>query len=228
MLALEYVVRRPRADIGTRPPLLVLLHGVGGNEHGLFARESQFDPRFLVVSPRAPYVLGHDKHRWFDVEFTASGPVINAIEAEASRQALVQFINDAVMAFGADPRQVYLLGFSQGATLGYSALLSAPQKFRGAVLVAGRVLAEVAPLAAPAQDFEHLTMLIQHGRADPVIPLSRSTAARDLFVDLGVSLGYREYQAGHEISAEMTCEAAEFLHTQLERLSVHAPPSHIG
>jgi phospholipase/carboxylesterase len=219
MLALEYVYRRPRLATATRPPLLVLLHGVGGNEHGLFALEANFDPRFLVASPRAPHQFDNGRYRWFDVEFTASGPIINADEAEASRQQLVQFVNDLAMAHGVDTRQVYLFGFSQGATLAYSALLTAPLKLRGAVLLAGRVLPEIAPRAAPAKELQHLTLLIQHGRADPVMPVSHSAAARNLFADLGVSLGYREYDAAHTVTAEMTTDAAEFLRTQLERMA---------
>lgn len=201
-----------------RPPLLILLHGVGGNEHGLFSLEANFDPRFLIASPRAPYRIARDQYRWFDVRFTPMGPLSNAEEAESSRQRLVQFINDLVMAFGADSRLVYLLGFSQGATLGYSTLLTAPQKLRGGVLLAGRVLPEIAPVSAAAE-LKHLTLLLQHGLADPILPIAQSVAARDLLVDLGVSLGYREYAAAHEVTPEMTADAAEFLHTQLERLS---------
>ena len=131
MLTLNYLARPPLRPPRARPPLLLLLHGVGGNEEGLFKYAARFDPRFVVLSVRAPYALGPDRYRWFDVEFTAQGPINHPQQAEQSRQLFVQFINDAVMAFGCAPRQVYLFGFSQGATLAYSVLFSAPQKLRG-------------------------------------------------------------------------------------------------
>jgi predicted esterase len=60
-------------------------------------------------------------------------------------------------------------------------------------------------------------LVLLHGQADPVIPLSRGIAARDLFVELGVALGYREYATGHQLTAEMQQEAADFLTVQLNR-----------
>lgn len=217
MLTLNYLARGPLTPPRARPPLLLLLHGVGGNEEGLFKYAERFDPRFVVLSVRAPYALGPERYRWFDVEFTSQGPINNPLEAEQSRQLFVQFINDAVMAFGCDPRQVYLFGFSQGATLAYSVLLSAPQKLRGGALIAGRVLPEVAPLAASSAALAHLTLLIQHGRNDPVVPFSRGLAARDLFIELGVAVGFREYPAAHEVTLEMMDEAIEFCGVQIER-----------
>ena len=49
-----------------------------------------------------------------------------------------------------------VLGFSQGATLAWSLALTAPQRLRGVVGIAGRVLPEVAPLAAPTEALRHL------------------------------------------------------------------------
>jgi len=217
VLTFEYLARHPLAPTGGRPPLLVLLHGIGGNEVGLFDLAPRIDPRFLVVSPRAPYENTPGRYRWFDVEFTSGRPRVNAEEAESARLRALQFINDVVMAYGADPRQVFLFGFSQGATLAYSLLLTAPARMRGAVLVAGRVLPEVAPLAADRAALRHLTLLIQHGREDPVLPLTRAVAARDLFADLGVPLGFREHPGGHQLSDAMTDEALEFLTVQIDR-----------
>lgn len=216
-MELSYALRRPIRPSRLRPPLLVLLHGIGGNAQELLAYAQALDPRFLILSPCAPFEYAPGRHRWFDVDFTPQGPIIDAAEAEQSRRRLVQFINDAVMAFGADPRLVFLLGFSQGATLAYSLALTAPCKLRALVAIAGRVLPEVAPLAAAAAEMRHLTLLIQHGREDPVVPIARGYAARELFVSLRVMLGFREYAAGHALSPEMLRDAAEFLSVQFDR-----------
>lgn len=122
------------------------------------------------------------------------------------------------MGFGADPRRVYLLGFSQGATLAYSIGLTAPARLRGIIAIGGRVLPEIAAQAAPMSALRHLTLLIQQGSNDPALPLECARATRDLFVELGVMLGYREYTAAHELNAAMMADACEFLSTQISRL----------
>lgn len=216
-MELIYRARHPKVLQG-RPPLLVLLHGVRGNELGMEAIAEAMDPRFLALSVRGPYQSGPDAYRWFDVQFTANDLLIDSAEAESSRRALLQFINDAVMGFGADPRRVYLLGFSQGATLAWSLALTAPQRLRGVVGIAGRVLPEVAPLVAPAADLRHLTVLIQHGQRDPVVDPARGRDARDLFAELGLMLGYREYDAAHQLCPAMLLDAQIFLSAQLDRL----------
>ena len=208
-----------RAPVGHthRPPLLVLLHGFGGNETGFDRLTARLDPRLSVLSVRAPFENAPGAYRWFDVGFSGRSVDIDVGEAERSRVAVIQFINDAVMGFGADPRRVYLLGFSRGATLAYSVGLTAPARLRGIVGIGGRVLPEMAPQAAPMAALRHLTLLIQQGTKDPVMPLERARATRDLFVDLGVMLGYREYTAAHELSAEMMDDACEFMSTQISR-----------
>ncbi|MCC7121306.1 MAG: phospholipase [Gammaproteobacteria bacterium] len=217
-MQLVYVSRPPAVPTpAQRPPLLLLLHGVGGNERGLERFAADLDPRFLILSLRAPFTNTPDAYRWFDVEFSPQRIDIDVDEAEHSRLAVIQFINDAVMGFGADPRRVYLLGFSQGATLAYGIGLTAPSKLRGIVGIAGRVLPEIAPIAAPAPTLRHLTLLIQQGVNDPVVPLARAHATRNLFADLGVMFGYREYDAGHEITPDMITDACEFLRTQIDR-----------
>ncbi len=221
---LEHLVHRPQDLSGGRPPLLIFLHGVGGNETGLFAFAPRFDPRLLIISPRAPFPRGSQRYCWFENDFTDANPVTTNAELDNSCGLLTQFINDVVMAYGADRRQVFLLGFSQGATLAYSLLLRAPAKLRGAVLMAGQFLPEMADLAAPVVPLSHLTLLIQHGTTDPVVPLLHSVAARDCFVGLGASLGYRQYAAAHEITREMIAEAIDFLHAQLNRAMPRPSP----
>ncbi len=216
-MELHYALRRPLDRSLQRPALLMLLHGLNGNETGAFEVEAAFDPRFLVLCPRAPHETAPGRYRWFDTDLVIERAPIDAGEAEASRRALVQFVNDAVMGFGVDPRLVFVLGFSQGAMMVYSLALTAPRLLRAVVAIAGRVLPELAPIAAPGKQIAELTFLLQHGRRDPVVPLTNGLAARDLLIDLNAMLGFREYDASHELTPEILNDAAEFLSVQLDR-----------
>ncbi len=87
-LSLVHLVRQPKNEAGT-PPLLLLLHGIGSNEHDLYGLAPFLDERFLIISVRAPNTLGPGSYAWFEADFTPQGPVINPAQAEASRKTLI-------------------------------------------------------------------------------------------------------------------------------------------
>lgn len=213
----SYQLRRPLVAPTHKPPLLVLLHGKGANEEDLFALAQHFDPRFTVLSLRAPHEMAPGYYRWYERTETEDGrSVFDDAEVEASRLFLLQAINDVSMALGTDPRQIYLFGFSQGATMALAHALTSPRHLRAAVAVAGRLLPSIAPLAAPAEAMSHLTLLLQHGKQDEVVPIAESAAAVGLFAELRVKQGCKEYEAGHTLTPGMLRDALDFLRVQLD------------
>ncbi|MBS1209163.1 MAG: phospholipase/carboxylesterase family protein [Proteobacteria bacterium] len=212
----DYLLRRPLTPPTHRPPLLVLLHGKGANEDDLFTLAKHFDPRFMVISLRAPHEMAPGYYRWYERAETAQGLVFDEAEIEASRTWLIQAINDAVMGLGADPHQVHLLGFGQGGAMALALALTAPRHLRSVVSIAGRLLAASAPFAAPAEAMDHLTLLIQHGTLDERVPHAESVAACALFAELSVKQGFKEYAASHTISPAMLKDALDFLRVQLD------------
>lgn len=204
-LSLVHTVRPPAPDAnadGARPPLLVLLHGVGANERQMAALAPSFDPRFVVVSARSPLVLAPDAFAWFHVSFTAEGPAIIAEEAEAGWKSLSRFIDEAVQAYGADPGRVFLAGFSQGGIMALATLLTAPEKVAGAVAMSGRLLPEVLPHAAPFEALRGKPALIVHGVADDKLGIRFARWARERLAHLSIELAYRELPMGHTITSE--------------------------
>src|SRR5260370_18441338 len=103
--SLVHLVRQPLVETST-PPLLLLLHGVGSNEHDLFALAPFLDERFLIISVRAPNTQAPGSYAWFEVDFTPRGPVINPAQAEASRKPLLAFLGAPLPTYIAHPTQV--------------------------------------------------------------------------------------------------------------------------
>jgi phospholipase/carboxylesterase len=215
-LSLVHRVRQPIVEAGT-PPLLLLLHGVGSNEHDLFALAPFLDERFLIISARAPNTLEPGSHAWFEVSFTLQGPIIDPEQAEASRKALIAFLDEAVTAYGADPKQVYLMGFSQGAIMSASVALTRPELVAGVVLMSGRILPEIKPLMAPSEQLAGLPCMVVHGTADMVLPIAYGRASQQLLSSLPVELTYHEYPMGHEISQESLADVTTWLSAQLDK-----------
>lgn len=215
-LALVHLVRQPIIKADT-PPLLLLLHGVGSNEDDLFGLAPYLDERFLIISVRAPNTLGPGSYAWFDVDFTPQGPVIDPAQAEASREALIDFIGEAITAYSADPNQVYMMGFSQGAIMSSSVALTRPDLVAGVVLMSGRILPEVQPLMAAPEKLEGLPILVVHGIVDTVLPITHGRASRQLLASLPVELTYHEYPMGHEVSQESLADVSSWLSAQLDK-----------
>ena len=114
--------------------MLLLLHGIGATENDLVPLAGAFDPRLLVVSLRAPrpYQRGF---AWFGLDFPAPGEVVpNVEQAHETIADLVRWLAAAPARLGADPQQVYLLGFSQGAMMSLAVLRTAPERLAGVVL----------------------------------------------------------------------------------------------
>lgn len=215
-LSLVHLIREPAARASGPPPLLLLLHGVGSHEGDLIGLAPYVDPRFFVVSARAPITLAPGAYAWFHVEFTAAGPVIVPEEAESSRVAVIAFIGEAVRAYGLDARALYLMGFSQGAILSLSIALTRPELLAGVVAMSGRVLPEVRSHVAPREALAGLPVFIAHGVYDPVLPIEYGRDARDVLAALPVALTYREYPMAHQVSAESLSDITTWLTERLD------------
>ncbi len=214
-LSLVHLVRQPKIETEA-PPLLLLLHGIGSNEHDLYGLAPFLDRRFLIISARAPNTLEPGSYAWFEADFTPQGPIINPEQAEASRKTLITFLHEAATAYDTDPKRVYLMGFSQGAIMSASVALTRPELVAGAVLMSGRILPEIQPQIASNEELAGLPILVVHGTADMVLPISHGRANRQLLSSLPVELTYHEYPMGHEVSQESLAVVTSWLSGQLD------------
>jgi phospholipase/carboxylesterase len=213
--SLIHVVREPAQNAG-QPPLLILLHGVGSNEHDLIGLAPALDPGFLIVSARAPITLGESAFGWYHVQFSPTGHVIDPDEAERSRGLILQFVDEVVRSYNADANRVFLMGFSQGCIMSLAAALSQPRKFAGVVGMSGRMLPGLESKMAPADRLKGLPVMIVHGTYDSVLPIEFGRAIRDTLQQLPVDLTYREYQMGHHVSQESFADVTAWLAVQLK------------
>jgi phospholipase/carboxylesterase len=218
-LSLTHLAQEPHAApvSGEKPPLLLLLHGVRSNEQDLMGLAPYLDPRFFIVSARAPMVLGPGQFGWYPVAFTPEGPVGDPEQARASRDTLTRFIAEAVRAYGADAERVYLMGFSQGAIMSLYIALTEPTVAAGIVLMSGRLLPEAWEERADDDALRGLPITAVHGKYDQVLPIGEGRAIRDRLTTLPVDLTYREYDMGHEVSPESLSAVTQWLTERLDR-----------
>ncbi len=207
---LSFVSRPARS--ATPKALVLLLHGVGGDENNLRDMAAVIDPDALVVMPRGPITLGAGQYAWFRVNFTSAGPVIEASEAEQSRQTALRFVEQLQVAHGIASQRTVIAGFSQGGIVSASVALSAPQQFAGFGLLSGRILPELEPHLADKARLSKLRAFIGHGEYDSKLPVAWAQRSDQWLSELGVAHVTRLYPIDHGISAAMQSDFLDWLH----------------
>lgn len=174
-----------------------------------------FDPRFVVISARAPITLESFSFAWLHVTFTPEGPVIDAQEAAAAWAGVTRFIDEAVEAYDVDPTRVFIAGFSQGGIVALAVMLTAPEKVAGVVCMSGRLPPEVLPHVAPSSRLRGKPVLIVHGRDDDTLGVEYGRAAYETLKALPLATEYREFPIGHLTTDESLSTVSAWLAARL-------------
>ncbi|MGH9803297.1 MAG: alpha/beta hydrolase [Blastocatellia bacterium] len=207
-----------KSGLKGKPPLLLLLHGYGASENDLFSLAPYLDERFFIVSARAPVALrGMGGHAWFNLGFTPQGISVDPAEVEAARQRLHKFIGELIEAYDCDPSAVYLVGFSQGAMMSLAVALTYPGTAAAVVAMSGRLMAQTVQQIPDKDALIGLPVFVAHGTQDTVLPIGHGRETSRLLSELPIDLTYREYEMGHEVSAESLEDLTDWLREQLNR-----------
>lgn len=195
--------------------LLLLAHGVGGNETNLAALAERAADDTLVVLPRAPIELAAGQYAWFQVAFGPQGPRPDLAAAERSRQRLAEFIAELQARYRVAPSRTVIAGFSQGGIVSASIGLTRPELVRGFGVLAGRILPEIEPLLADRAALAGIAAFIAHGRDDTKLPVDWAHRADAWLSELGVAHETRLYPGDHGIAPDMSDD----FHTWFERIT---------
>ncbi len=213
-LTLEHIVRKPQVTSTTPAPLLLLLHGLGSNENDLFSFASQLDPRYLVVSVRAPLAYGYGGFAWFNLNFTTGMPAADMIQFEQSRVKIMRFLEELQQQYEYDPKKIILAGFSQGAMMSYAVALTHPEKIYGMIGMSGYVVKDLAPKIKNRDALKQLKILATHGTYDQVLPVFLGRSTRDFLQTLPVEFTYKEYPMAHEVNPACLNDVRQWLAKQ--------------
>jgi phospholipase/carboxylesterase len=210
-LPLPYRLVNPAQATGAKR-LLLMLHGVGGNELNLLPVGEQLaDAHTLVLSVRAPLVFGPMGFGFYQVDFSSGKPVFNQAQQLDGQRLLLDFIREASARFGIPAGQVYLLGFSQGAIMAYDVALTHPAQVRGVLAFSGRMLIESRQHHAPAAEVKKVHFFLSHGRHDDKLPAFYADEAVTFLKTLGIAPHYEAFEGGHEIAPSGVAAAHQWL-----------------
>lgn len=214
---LVHKIRQPLQTSSGTYPTLILLHGMGTSENDILGIADYVDPRFFIISVRAPYKHkeGIGGYTWYDVrEIGKDIGLPNPQQFEESCHRLEQFILDLKRHYPVDGRRVFLLGFSMGSVISLVLSLTKPKMIRGVVAHSGYIR-EDTNFEFAWDRLQSLSVFMAHGTDDPVIPIHLARRAQELLKNSNADLTYREYPIAHTISEQSLHDISGWLEEKL-------------
>ena len=201
-LNLFHLTRPPQGDT-PHPPAVFLFHGYGSNEEDLFSFASELPHELMVISARAPHKMEPFGNAWYALNFEAPyGKWSDIPQALASREMINTFIDQSIAAYGLNPDNISLLGFSQGAVLSYAVALSYPEKIKNVMALSGYVDEATLVEGFEKKDHSALNIYVSHGQVDQVIPPEWAQRSSEFLSGLGLDHVFEEYPVGHGVSPQ--------------------------
>lgn len=198
---LRHLVRVPSRTSDTEPlPMVILIHGRGADMNDLADLAPMLDAaggcRFVFPNapkPFEPYPGMAMGWTWFE------GWPPNHQSLVESREEMLRFFEEITQKYPTPEGQLIIAGFSQGALMSLDAGLRTELKIAGIICMSGGLYEHDLP---DLRTRAGLPVLIAHGSADDVVPVTYARRARRVLEDAGLDVEYHEYPMGHQVAME--------------------------
>jgi phospholipase/carboxylesterase len=184
-------------------PTLLLLHGTGGNENDLIQVGQMISSTASLLSPRGK-VLENGMPRFF--RRLAEG-VFDIYDLKIRTKELADFVKEASSIYRFDMNKTIAVGFSNGANIAASLLLSYPETIRCAILF--RAIVPFIPNSQP--NLSDKQVLLSAGVFDPIVSESQTQNLFDLLEKSGANVTLKWQQSGHNLTESDILYSKEWL-----------------
>jgi len=186
---------------------LLLLHGTGGNEDDLIPVGQMLSSSASLLSPRGN-VLENGMPRFF--KRLAEG-VFDMEDLKFRTKELADFVKDASNTYSFNLNKTIAVGFSNGANIAASLLLSYPETIKGAILF--RAMIPFIPENMP--DLSSKKVLLSAGKFDPIVSKSQIEGLLNILQKSGADVTLKWQQSGHNLTQTDILNAKEWLEKNL-------------
>jgi phospholipase/carboxylesterase/glyoxalase family protein len=185
------------------PITLLMLHGTGADENDLVPLGQRLAPGAAILSPRGK-VLEGGSPRFFR---RLHEGVFDMEDLHARTRELAEFVELAADHYGFDLGGLIAVGYSNGANIAGSLMLSYPGMLKAAVLLRAMVPFEPEPVP-------HLAgtpVFIASATADQMIPADHAERLGGMLTEAGAEVDQSWRHTGHGLTAPEVEEAREWL-----------------
>lgn len=185
-----------------RKPVLLLLHGTGGNEEDLLALADMISPDSAVLSVRGN-VSENGMPRFF--RRLAEG-VFDEEDLIFRTKELNEFIDESANKYQFNRNNVVAVGYSNGSNIAGSLIFHYENALKGAILHHPMVPRRGIDLP----DLTNLPVFIGAGKNDPICPAAETEELENLLTNAGAKVHVKWEDMGHQLSRAEVEEAAEW------------------
>ncbi|MDR2777820.1 MAG: hypothetical protein LBB24_03565 [Rickettsiales bacterium] len=173
-------VRRPTRSAGNKY-LMFLLHGYYSNGEDIIGLADYFrelSDDFCFIAPNAPQKIADDGYQWFPLDIGHMSQVELHRGASASRKILHDFMEEQIEKLSVEYKNVFLLGFSQGAMMALHIGTRLEARIGGIVSFSGMQPDTTESMKYWSNVSQRVLLL--HSRGDSVVPYHCLPASRDM------------------------------------------------
>ena len=175
---------------------LIMIHGRGANAHDILSLSD-----YLLVKDFALLAPEATNNAWYPYSFTA--PVSqNEPWLSSSLRVIKELVKD-INADGIISKNIYFLGFSQGACLTLEFVTRNATRYGGVVAFTGGLIGETIHSENYTGDFDNTPVFIGSSNPDPHVPVERVQESTKILKSMNAAVTQKLYNGmGHTISQD--------------------------
>jgi phospholipase/carboxylesterase len=190
-------------------PLIVLLHGHGGNEDRVLRMAPRLSRRnYICIALRGPRLIGTKSNGRRCYGWGRDGEHQDLI-----RDYLVRAVEQTRRTYHVHSERIYLAGVCEGATEAFRTAFAMPERVAGVIAFNGE-LPRGGPMFRLA-DVRHLRVLIAHGIANVAVPLTVARRNARLLYTAGIDVRMHTYATTHRMHPDMLRDANRWVMEQI-------------
>jgi phospholipase/carboxylesterase len=182
--------------LGEAQKALIMIHGRGASAADILSLSAHLDVKeFSLLAPQAT------NNTWYPYSFLAPTSA-NEPWLSSALALLKDVVNDVVIA-GVAKKDIYFLGFSQGACLMLEFITRNAERYGGAAAFTGGLIGETIDSSVYQGDFGGMPLFIGTSDPDPHVPVSRVNETVEILKNMKAAVTVKIYSGmGHTITQD--------------------------
>jgi phospholipase/carboxylesterase len=177
-------IKRRGLPLNQAKKALILIHGRGATAESILSLSSYLNiADYAILAPQA------NSNAWYPYGFMQSDK--GNFQALESSLKQLEVLVEEVLEFGINSKNIYFLGFSQGACLGLEFAARQATRYGGVVAFTGGLVGEVLDSGKYSGDFGSTPIYIGGSKLDFHVPAKRMKDSAELLKKMGAEVTLR-------------------------------------